>query len=72
MINVTNSQARFTRNGFRFVVKPDDVLVYERDANTEYSLNASATVDRQSYDAKRYQIQKNIDVIEAVQTVLNA
>jgi len=65
-------RVRFQKNGYRFVVKADQVLVYERGDNHEYSLNASATEDRQAYDAKRYQIKKNQSTIDAIQTVLTA
>ncbi len=67
-----NGTARFARDGFRFIVKSDDVLVYERDNGTEYSLNFRQQDNRKAYDAKRYQVSKQRTVIDALQTVMNA
>ena len=72
MIKITSEGARFMRNGYRFVVKPDgNVMVYERVGNSDYSLNYPASKNRAAYDAKRYQINKNKEVITAIQTILN-
>ena len=70
--NEANTSARFNSNGYRFVVKGDNVLVYDRTYGGEYSMNAPQRVDRQAYDAKRYQVGKNSKLIDAVQTVINS
>jgi len=68
----TQPTARFMKNGFRFIVRPNDVLVYERQSNgSDYTLNQTATENRRAYDSKRYQIAKNRTVIDALQTVMN-
>ena len=68
----SNNTARFNSNGYRFIVKEDDVLVYDRTYGGEYSMNVSQAHDRQTYDAKRHQIQKNKELIDAVQTVISS
>ena len=53
------------------VVTADDVKVYKRIGSwTEYSLNYPPSVDRSAYDAKRYQIRKNLSEIRSVQSQL--
>ena len=72
MVKIKNGQANFMKNGYRFIVKPSVINVYERDCNSDYSLNYSATQNRAAYDSKRYQINKNRNLIDAIQTVLNS
>jgi hypothetical protein len=70
--NDTNNTARFNNNGYRFVVKENDVLVYDRTTGGEYSMNIPQREDRITYDAKRYQVRKNRNLIDAVQTVISS
>lgn len=70
---IRNRKANFTRDGHRFIVTEDNVLVYRRvGSETEYSLNAPASQDRAAYDAKRYQLKKNQREIREVQNALSA
>jgi len=70
--NNSNSTARFNSNGYRFIVKEDDVLVYDRTLGGEYSMNVPQGKCRSTYDAKRYQVSKNRELIDAIQTVIKS
>lgn len=71
--NTLKPSARFQRNGYRFIVKPSSVLVYDRNTwDGEYSMQVSSTIDRETYDSRRYQVGKNQDTIDALQSVMNA
>jgi len=76
MIKVNGTRVRFTRNGYRFAVTSNNVCVSKRDYvwGTEYELNSADTSEafRSTYDSRRYQISKNADAINAIQTVLNS
>lgn len=68
---IRNGRANFTRDGHRFIVTENNVLVYRRiGSETEYSLNMPKSQDASAYDAKRYQLKKNQREIREVQKVL--